>query len=176
MIAQNAPECYIKMWIYINKLLMTFLSCFSNGESFRWFVCVVIGMIVRIDNLGVSSIVRALNIRHSSYESILHFFRAKSWNLSELRKVWIRIVMSVGLLYRVDGKPILIGDGVKESKEGRKMAGVKRLAQESENSAKPSFIFGHMFGCVGILLGSVKKLFCTPLSMIIHDGNEIIGK
>ena len=48
---------------------------------------------------------------------------------------------------------------------------VKRLHQESENSAKPSFIFGHMFGMVGVLAGSVGKLFCVPLSIRIHDGD-----
>jgi hypothetical protein len=54
-------------------------------------------------------------------------------------------------------------DGVKQSKEGRKMPGVKKFYQESENSSKPEYIFGHMFGVVGILAGNKSKLFCIAL-------------
>jgi len=66
---------------------------------------------------------------------------------------------------------VLVGDGVKQPKEGRKMPAVKKLCQESENSAKPEFIHGHMFGGLGILAGSLsQKLFCIPLSLRLHDG------
>ena len=62
------------------------------------------------------------------------------------------------------------GDGVKQSKEGRRMPGVKKLFQESENSAKPEYIHGHMFGGLGILAGNVRSWACIPLSIRLHDG------
>jgi hypothetical protein len=68
----------------------------------------------------------------------------------------------------------MIGDGTKKSKEGRRMPCVKKLHQESGNSAKPAYIFGHMFGMVGVLAGSIGKLFCVPLSIKIHDGDHHI--
>jgi hypothetical protein len=74
------------------------------------------------------------------------------------------------------GMPILIGDGVKQSKEGKKMPGVKRLHQESENSGKPEYIFGHMFGAIGILVGSMEKLFCLPLSVTLQAGDKVMRK
>lgn len=67
---------------------------------------------------------------------------------------------------------ILIGDGVKQAKETRFMPGVKKLFQESENSSKPNFIFGHMFGGLGVLAGDLSKWFCIPLSIRLHDGLE----
>ena len=164
------------MWDYINYVLLLFVDCFSNGEALRWFICIIIGMMIRSDNLGVTSIIRALDIEPRRYEALLHFFRAKSWVLSDIRAKWITIIAHSGLLYRVNGKPVLIGDGVKQSKEGKKMPGVKRLFQESENSGKPQFMFGHMFGCIGTLLGDAKKIFCTPLSMTLQDGNEVTGE
>jgi hypothetical protein len=72
--------------------------------------------------------------------------------------------------------PILIGDGVKQSKEGRKMPAVKRLHQESENSAQAEFINGHMFGSIGVLVGNVEKLFCLPLSASLQDGDKLMRK
>ena len=56
----------------------------------------------------------------------------------------------------------------------RKMPGVKRLHQESENSGKPEFIRGHMFGSIGVLVGSIDKLFCLLLSATIHDGDKVM--
>lgn len=50
------------------------------------------------------------------------------------------------------------------------MPGVKKLFQESENSAKPTYIHGHMFGGLGILAGSVRSWACIPLGIRLHDG------
>lgn len=163
------------MWEYVNEKLIDFENCFSRKAAFRWFVIVIIGLMVRSDHLGVTSIVRALGIAPHYYESLLHFFRAASWELTKIRRKWVGVVAKSGLAYRVNGFPVMVGDGTKESKEARKMPCVKKLVQESENSAKPQYIFGHMFGAIGLLLGSAEKLFCAPLSMRIHDGNETVG-
>ncbi len=55
------------------------------------------------------------------------------------------------------------------------MPGVKKLFQESENSSKPAYIFGHMFGGLGILIGNQAKAFCSPLSIRIHDGLQFLS-
>ena len=70
----------------------------------------------------------------------------------------------------------MVGDGVKECKEGRYMPGVKKLHQESENSAKGEYIFGHMFGGIGILIGDIsQKMYCVLVSMRLHDGLRAIN-
>ena len=91
-----------------------------------------------------------------------------------LRGWWIGIVKKSGLLLCEGEMPILVGDGVKQSKEGKKMPCVKRLHQESENSSSPAYLFGHMYGAIGVLVGSIRKLFCVPLSICIHDGDAQI--
>jgi hypothetical protein len=50
------------------------------------------------------------------------------------------------------------------------MPGVKKLHQESENSGKASWIFGHHFGVIGILAGGAAKAFCIPLAAELHEG------
>ncbi len=52
---------------------------------------------------------------------MLHFFRASSWSLDEVRKRWYQAVREYAPLYTVDGFHVLVGDGVKQSKEGRRM-------------------------------------------------------
>jgi hypothetical protein len=56
------------------------------------------------------------------------------------------------------------------------MPGVKRLHQESEDSSKAEYIFGHMFGAIGVLVGSLEKLFCLPLSATLQDGQKVMRK
>ncbi len=101
---------------------------------------------------------------------MLHFFRASSWSLADIRRHWYSAVREYAPLYKEGDFHVLVGDGVKQSKEGRRMPGVKKLFQESENSAKPEYIHGHMFGGLGILAGSVRNWACIPLSIRLHDG------
>ncbi|MDD7728570.1 MAG: recombinase family protein, partial [Clostridia bacterium] len=81
----------------------------------------VIGFMVRYDHLGVTSVIRALSLDGNCYETMLHFFRSKAYQLSAIRQRWCEVVRDSGLLYQVDGKTVLIGDGVKQSKEAYHM-------------------------------------------------------
>lgn len=54
------------------------------------------------------------------------------------------------------------------------MPGVKKLRQESENSSKGEYIFGHLFGAIGILAGTSQKWFCLPLFINLQDGVKTI--
>lgn len=164
------------MYEWLNEVLKTSRKSFSREATFRWFVVIVLGLMIRQDHLGVTSIIRELEIDPRWYETMLHFFRSNAWNLESLTKWWIQVVACYGGLFSENGMPILVGDGVKQGKEARKMPCVKRLHQESETVSKASYIFGHMFGAIGVLVGNAGKLFCVPLSMRIHDGDAQIKR
>ncbi|SCW87267.1 hypothetical protein SAMN04487970_10884 [Paenibacillus tianmuensis] len=84
------------------------------------------------------------------------------------------MVRSTAPLLYVQESVVLVGDGMKQAKEGRRMPGVKKLHQESENSSKGEYIFGHLFGAIGILAGTPQKCFCLPLSINLQDGVKTI--
>lgn len=155
---------------YIDKVLCHFESCFSRKAAFCWFVTIIMGLMLRSDKLGLTSVIRDLALVPNCYLSMLHFFRASSWSLDHIRQTWFSAVKAYFPLYKEGDLHVLIGDGVKQSKEGRRMPGVKKLFQESENSAKPEYIHGHMFGGLGILAGTPGGFACIPLSLRLHDG------
>lgn len=155
---------------FIENILSCFESCFSRKAAFHWFVAITIGLMLRSDKLGLTSVIRDLALCPECYEPMLHFFRASSWSLEEVRKCWYSAAKRYAPLYQEDGFHVLVGDGVKQAKEGRRMPGVKKLFQESENSAKPAYIHGHMFGGLGILAGNPSSWACIPLSIRLHDG------
>jgi hypothetical protein len=129
---------------------------------------------LRSDHLGITSVIRDLSLPAHHYESLIHFFRSSAWSLESLRSRWLQVVRRVAPLYSLNGAVVLVGDGMKQAKEARKMPGVKKLHQESENSSKAEYIFGHMFGAIGVLIGTSLKWFCLPLFMNLQDGVKVI--
>ena len=160
----------------LNEILMDSRENFNRASTHRWFVVIIVALMVGQEHIGVTSIVRELWLAPQHYDALLHFFRSTAWELTSLRNWWIQVVVKTGVLYQENGMPVMVGDGTKKSKEGKKMPCVKRLHQESEDSSKPSYIFGHMFGMIGVLAGDIGKLFCIPLSIKIHDGDKEILK
>ncbi|WP_235886251.1 transposase [Paenibacillus cymbidii] len=158
----------------LDSLPDAFRSCFSRAAVYEWIVVIVVGLMVRSDHLGATSIVRelALNLRH--YETMLHFFRSAAWSLESLQLSWYKAVNRNAPIVRYLGCVLLVSDGMKKSKEARYMPGVKKLHQESENSSKGEYIFGHFFGAIGVLAGTAEKWFCLPLFLNLQDGVKTI--
>ena len=158
------------MYTFLNDTLIAFRGCFSHYQTFSWFVILVLGFMFRDDTLGVTSVIRTLLLDPGCYEPMLHFFYSDAWNLDSLRNKWYSVVSVSGMIHKVNGKYILAGDGVKTSKEAYHMPGVKKLFQESEDSSKGEYIFGHMFGAVGAIIVKGAEAFCVPLRMSIQEG------
>jgi hypothetical protein len=139
--------------------------------TFFVFVTAVIGLMVRGDLRGVTSIIRALDLNPAFYKSLLRLFRVPI-DPGRLADAWTRIVFKIfsGHLVHVNGRVVLLVDGLKVPKEGKRMPGVKSLHQESENNTKPSFIMGHMFQSVALLVEGIGRRFAVPLSSRIHEG------
>jgi len=151
-------------------LLMAFREAFPREATFRWFVIAVMGFVIRLDHHGVSSSIRWLGICPERYEAFLAFFRSRALNLNKIRNCWLDLVVNRDATKTRDGRLVLIGDGIKMAKEAEYMPGVKKLHQDSENSGKASWISGHHFGVVGLLMGNAKKTFCVPLAAELHEG------
>src|SRR6266853_673075 len=73
-------------------------------------------------------------------------------------------------LVRVKGRPVVLVDGLKRPKEGRKMPGVKSLHQESRCNAKASFIMGHSLQAVALLVQAAGICLAVPVAARIHEG------
>lgn len=86
------------------------------------------------------------------YDRLLDFFHSPALDLNKLTRVWRTLVFRAhpGIL-RINGKPVLVGDGIKVAKSGRKMPAVKKVHQQSESNTKPEYIFGHSCQAVAVL-------------------------
>ena len=162
------------MLIFINEILLSFSSCFSRTAAFQWFVVMVIGFMVRSDSLGVTSVIRDLDLNPKVYPSLIHFFHASSWEWDTIFYQWLKTTARHAPLHRISGRAVLIGDGTKRAVDGKYMPCTKKMVQESESASKQAFTHCHFFGAVGVLIGNLTKIFCMPLSIQIHDGDKAI--
>ena len=159
------------LWKHWWKLVCELRSACARTRTFLWMAICLAGMTTRKDLMGVTSIVRALGLTPACYDRLLDFFHSPALDLSKLTRLWCRLVFGAhpGIV-RVNGKPVLIGDGIKVAKAGRKMPGVKKLHQQSESNTKPEYIFGHSCQAIAILTQALSSVFAIPLACRIHEG------
>jgi hypothetical protein len=140
-------------------------------RTFLWFVTCLAGMTIRNDFLGVTSIIRALGLKDICYDRILDFYHGTGLKLDKLTHTWLRTVLKIFPdILRVNGRLLLVGDGIKIPKEGKKMPAVKGLHQQSESNSKSPFIMGHSFQAIGILVRALNNVLAVPLVSRIHEG------
>src|SRR5229473_395910 len=143
----------------------------ARSRTFLWMSLCLAGMTVRKDLLGVTSIVRALGLEPACYDRLLDLFHSPALDLDKLTHAWCALVFRFGPgILRVNGRPVLVGDGIKVAKAGRKMPGVKKLHQESESNNKAEYIFGHSCQAVAVLTQAMSSVFALPLACRIHEG------
>jgi hypothetical protein len=160
----------------LNRLLRAMRPAFSRQATYGWFVLVCVGFLLRQDDFGVSSLVRALALPAVAYHGLLHFFHSSAWSVADLMPLWWRWLAQLKLAYRRNDRIVLAGDHTKTPKDGRRMPAVATLHQDSETASKPSFFRGHHWGAVALVIQARAKFFAAPLWASIHEGTEAIAE
>jgi hypothetical protein len=154
----------------LKRFLIFMRPAFSRQATYCWFVMVFVGLILRTDTFGVSSIIRALALAPETYPCLLHFFHSTAWSIETIMPIWWRWLVQQNVAYRVNNRLVLAGDHTKTPKDGRKMPAVTTLHQDSETGSKPSYFRGHHWGCISLLVQACDKYFAVPLWATIQEG------
>ena len=159
------------LWLKWWSLVRLLRPAFSRERTFLWFAAALAATTIRGDQAGVTSFVRALALSPELYGQLLAAFHSPAIKLDKLAALWTAIVIkSFPGVVRVKGRPVLVGDGIKSGKEGRKMPGVKSLHQESASNTKPEYIMGHSCQALAALTTMAGYFFAVPLVSRIHEG------
>jgi len=158
------------LWHEWWKIVLQLRSACSRHRTFLWLGVVLAGFTIRTDQLGVTSTVRALGLLEYTYDRLLDFFHSAAIPVEKLTQTWIKIALKHLPLLKRNGRIILVGDGLKVPKSGKRMPAVKKQFQESESNTKPTYIFGHSFQSIAVLAGIMPGIFAVPLISRIHDG------
>ena len=148
----------------------------SRQRTFLWLLAALAGICARNDLLGVTSIVRTLGLAARCYDRLLDFFHSPALDVACLTRLWTQRALALFAVHRFAGRPVLLGDGIKIAKSGRKMPAVKRLHQESEGNTKPEFIMGHSVQVISMLVAAGASFFAVPLAGRIHEGVKFTNR
>ena len=144
----------------------------SRTTTFLWLAVVLAALCLRPDLAGVTSLVRSLGLSDAGYYALLHFIHSSALNIELLPRLWLQSIPRLfgRRLVRVRGRAVVLADGLKRPKEGKKMPGVKCLHQESRCNAKASFIMGHSLQAVAVLAHAAGAYVALPVAARIHEG------
>jgi hypothetical protein len=157
-----------KMWF---EAVASLRPACARAQTYAWMVVILIGLSIRADLAGVTSIVRVLGLLPRRYSRLLHLFHSTALELDRLTELWVRWCRRNLPIMTVGPHLVCLADGLKAPKEGRKMPAVKKLHQASENNSKPPFIFGHSFQAVSVLVRTAAgHAAAVPLAARIHEG------
>jgi hypothetical protein len=166
----------MSLWLQWYSVLSPLRPACSRTRSFLWLLVALAGVCARADLLGVTSIVRTLGLAARCYYRLLHFFHSTALDLGCLTRLWTQRVFTLFPVHRFAGRPVLLGDGIKIPKSGRKMPAVKLLHQESENNTKPEYIMGHSIQVISVLAAAGASFFAVPLAGRIHEGVKFTNR
>lgn len=159
------------LWIDWWQLVCDLRSACARTRSFLWMCVCLAGFSIRKDLQGVTSIVRALGLQAACYDRLLDLFHSPAVDLHRLTRAWCALVFRAHpAILRVNRRPVLVGDGLKVAKAGRKMPAVKKLHQPSESNTKPDYIFGHSCQAIAVLTQAAASVMALPLAARIHEG------
>src|SRR5258708_7623182 len=160
------------LWLAWLRAIQPLRPACSRTTTFLWVVVVLAALCLRPDLAGVTSLVRSLGLSDASYYCLLHFFHSSALDLERLTQLWRQTLQHLfrRCLVRVNGRPVVLVDGLKRPKEGRKMPAVKSLHQESRCNAKASFIMGHSLQAVALLVQAAGVCLAVPVAARIHEG------
>lgn len=154
-------------WLVVSQLR----SACPRRRTFFWLVVVLAALCTRQDMAGVSSFVRALGLRARCYGCLLDFFHSSALCPDNLARIWTRLVIKIHPgVERCRGRLVILADGLKKSKCGRKMPAVKLLYQSGESNTKPQYIMGHSCQALALLARVGRFYHAIPLCARIHEG------
>jgi hypothetical protein len=159
-------------WLAWLRAVQSLRPACARSSTFLWLIVVLAAFCLRPDLAGVTSLVRALGLSEGSYYCLLHFFHSPALHLDLLTQLWQRTLLRIfrPRLVLVNGRVVVLADGLKRPKEGRKMPAVKSLHQESRCNAKAPFIMGHSLQAVAVLVQAVGTCWAVPVAARIHEG------
>jgi hypothetical protein len=90
----------MQLWLQWWNIVSCFRPAFSRFRTFQWFVLVLVTFSVRSDLAGVTSFIRALNLKPETYHRLLAFFHSNAVDLDRLTSLWLSIVLSLFPVHR----------------------------------------------------------------------------
>jgi hypothetical protein len=113
----------MQLWMRWDACVQALAPACARQVAFQWMRIVLMGLCVRADRAGVTSLVRALALQPKQYLRLLHLFHSEALRLVPLTALWVRFCQRHFDPLEVGGARVCLADGLEVAREGRKMPG-----------------------------------------------------
>ncbi|HEX8812960.1 MAG TPA: hypothetical protein VF742_13295, partial [Terracidiphilus sp.] len=105
----------MSLWILWWNAIRSLRPAFTRLQTFLYpWRRLVGGFTVRTEQLGATSIVRALNLDPRRYNALRDYFHSSAVKLDQLTALWTSLVLRLlPQALRVNARYVLVGDGIK---------------------------------------------------------------
>lgn len=158
------------LWMRTLLILLSLRPAFSRTKTHIWFSCAVCALLIRTQIDGVASMASAMGGGRKVYSRLLAFFASCGVDHGVLASYWGRILFRHPLALKIRERHVLVLDGTKAPRSGKRMPGVKRLHQSATTNTKPEYITGHSLQSVAVLFRSLNGATAVPLFSRIVEG------
>lgn len=126
----------------------------------------------------MTRLIRCLGLKQEGYDRLLDFFHSPALDVERLTRLGSAFVVKAlsGWRIQVQGRGVLVGDGLKVPQCGNKMPAVKHLHQQSDSNTKPPYRDGHCCQALSRLAGSEQTVLAIPLASRIHEGVVFLNR
>lgn len=118
------------LWFEWFRCVQQLRPACSRHRTFLWMTLALAGLCIRNDLAGVTSLVRVLGLRGRCYRCFLNLLHSSGLKQTALESCWTQAVVKLFTPFRLEGRLVLIADGLKVAKEGLKMPAVKKTVPE----------------------------------------------
>jgi hypothetical protein len=80
----------MQRWMRWDACVQALAPACARQVTFQWMRIVLMGLCVRADLAGVTSLVRALALQPKQYLRLLHLFHSEALRLAPLTALWVR--------------------------------------------------------------------------------------
>jgi len=101
----------------------------ARKRTFLWMTLTLVGFSIPGRLFGVTRLVRACFLKGTKYPRLLYLFHSPAVHLQKLTALWVRLALRLFCPVTFADYILLIADGLKVPKEGKKMPAVKKLHQ-----------------------------------------------
>jgi hypothetical protein len=84
----------MELWNIWFMLVNQLESACNRKTTFFWLVTILIGMTIKIDFLGVTSIARGVGLLPCYYTCMLNFFSSNAIDITKLQHLWVHLILS----------------------------------------------------------------------------------
>jgi len=161
---------------FFPPMLLTYLEPFRqlfSSPSYAYFEAYIWGMMMVKGRKCITNIAHACFFLDRHIASFERFLSENKWDMNQVTRTLVRLLLEVlkDKLY-IHGAFLLVVDATYCAKNSKKMIGVQRWRERSNNADRQKCCIGHHWAIAGLITSLADRFLCFPILTMMLSGRK----